>query len=85
MSEGTCGPWEGGLNRFVPQATFGLACALHDEDYTRNPAAISRAEADRRFLQNLYGLADRWWHYPLAVSYYAAVRVFGWYFYRGES
>lgn len=79
----TCGPWEGGANALVPQGPFGPACDVHDEDYTSNPAQLTRRQADRRFLLNMLALADSPWEYLLAWAYYAAVRVGGWKFWRG--
>lgn len=83
MDEPLCGPWEGGLNRLIPQAAFGSSCRIHDEDYTTNPAGLSRREADRRFLSSMLSHAIAWWHYPLAYVYYTAVRLGGWSYWRG--
>lgn len=78
-----CGPWEGTFNHLVPQ-DFAPACRVHDEDYTSNPRALTRAEADRRFLARMLELADG---KPLAVlmawAFYAAVRVGGGRYWRG--
>lgn len=78
-----CGPWEGGLNKYIPQATFGIACAIHDEDYTTNPAGLTREQADNRFLCSMLALSEHTAHKALAVVYYAAVRAFGWRYFRG--
>lgn len=80
--ERLCGPWEGSANRFVPQ-DFALACRIHDEDYTRNPADLSRREADRRFLANMLGLAEGPLHVVMAYAFFAAVRLAGWRYWRG--
>lgn len=78
-----CGPWEGSLNRFVPQ-DFALACRIHDEDYTTNPASITRAEADRRFLRNMLELAEgNGLLVVMAWTFYVAVRLGGWRYWRG--
>lgn len=81
--ERPCGPWEGSLNAAVPQ-DFAPACVVHDEDYTSNPRALTRAEADRRFLGHMLELAEG---KPLLVvmawTFFAAVRLFGWRYWRG--
>lgn len=79
----TCGPWEGTWNRLIPQGPFRLACEVHDEDYTDNPASLTRREADRKMLDNMLALADG---HPLwgalALAYYLVVRVSGWRYWR---
>lgn len=83
MPERPCGPWEDGLNVAVPQ-DFAPACRIHDEDYTSNPRALTRAEADRRFLGHMLALAGASWIRRLmAYAFYAAVRIGGWRYWRG--
>lgn len=79
--EKLCGPWEGSLNRLVPaQETFGPACREHDKHYTHG--GLSREDADSLFLRMMLELAEKPWHYPIAWTYYAAVRLGGWAYYR---
>ena len=79
-----CGPWEGGINVLVPQEPFRDACLLHDEHYT-HPGEMSRAEADRIFLEGMLKAARNPWQRLKAYAFYASVRAFGWRYFQGKA
>ena len=86
MSNG-CG-CESGILRYIRppyQETFYAACCMHDDDYDRGGDKTARRSADIRFYDNMIKSAlntskTPWrvaWLAAVALCYYAAVRVFG--------
>ena len=74
----------------VPDFVFELACERHDFDYYVGHTKQDRYESDRRMYDMMREAisAEPWyrraWLYPVAWTYYAAVRVFSSkYFYYG--
>lgn len=75
-----CGPWEGTLNELIPQVP-GEACPEHDACYTES--GVSRDDCDLAFERDLARASKG---NPvlqvIGAVYAAAVRLFGWLFYR---
>lgn len=79
---GKCGPWEGTLNEVIPQVP-GDACPRHDVCYTES--GTPRDDCDLAFERDLARASkgSPLWQ-VIGAIYIAAVRLFGWLFYRGR-
>lgn len=86
-----CGCTKGILKYIRPPYAkmFYVPCCMHDDDYERGGSKAMRKAADRTLFRGMCRVALREGETPLnvlwltfvAVGYYAAVRVFGkWYF-----
>lgn len=74
-----CGPWEGSLNALVPQVP-GDACVKHDACYTES--GTPRDDCDLALERDLVRAERRPLDRLRTTLYAAAVRLFGWLFYR---
>lgn len=86
-----CGCTKGVLKYIRPPyaSLFYVPCCMHDDDYERGGSKAMRKTADRALFERLCRAVLRkeerpfrvLWLTFVAVGYYAAVRVFGrWYF-----
>ena len=62
--------------RKIASKRFNASCRLHDLHYASG--AVSRREADRRFLEHMLRQSETRADRIRARAYYGAVRAFGW-------
>ncbi len=78
-----CGSQDSDLD--PPELIFHESCNEHDKAYEKGGTELNRMRGDDAFLGNMMGDVKRrpWYYRPFygtaALTYYAAVRVGGWY------
>lgn len=71
------------VNRLLPfGGLFHQAAVAHDRHYDQKGDGALRKDADRLFLRGMLDVCTKGREAACAVLYYAAVRMFGWLFYR---